>query len=388
MKTTGHKHSSSPNDLNWLKATAKGYDVDYNLIAKSKVSEIKKEHNLDDPFRTKYPQKKNGFTFETKKKIGKKKGQLQKARLDFFLVSKKLLPQIDSVSIEKENLSDSDTETNLSDSDTKTNLSDSDTETNLSDSNTFEPNFSDHFQNSLKTIFVSSHILPEDQNLCRMQINHNEKWILTENSECGVQKLQLLPSKYHEDLDGGLYDMSSTKSDSQITSLRGIHVTHNGDVLVGSYDKKNKRNSIIRLSSKGEFLKEMYTQSNVFFHRITENVNCDILAIVKQAIVKLLVLDREGRYRFEYSGPKKMKNTFKPRAVVCSVSGHIFIADKGSKCIHLLDKDGKFIQFFLRENVKFPRELALSDSGTLSIGYSNGEIADYYCYMCFSTICV
>lgn len=125
----------------------------------------------------------------------------------------------------------------------------------------------------------------------------------------------------------------------------------------------------------------MYTQSHVLFHRITDNVNYYILAIVK-----LLVLDREGRYRFEYSRPTKMKITFKPRAVVCSVSGQIFIADKGSKCIHLLDKDGKFLQFLLREkpDLEYLRDLALSDSGILSIGYSNGKIADCYCYICFS----
>ncbi|KAJ8311893.1 hypothetical protein KUTeg_010554 [Tegillarca granosa] len=135
-----------------------------------------------------------------------------------------------------------------------------------------------YYQFFLKTI-IDPLQLPEYQKLYRMQINHNEKWILTGNSQCGGQKLHLLHRKYHKDLDGSIYDMSSTKS---------------GKVDIG--------------------------------------LNIQV--------------------------PIKMKITFKPRAVVCYVSGHIFIADEGSKCIHLLDKDGKFIQFLLREkpDLEYPRE--------------------------------
>lgn len=248
-----------------------------------------------------------------------------------------------------------------------------------------------------------------------MRINHNEKGILTGSWINSCQNLRLLHSDrdYGYSFDGGIFDMSSKQSgnllvtnckegtieqisissdelksttffeQSRIGTLLGIHVTHYGNVLVGSYDKENKKGSIIRLSQKGTNLKTMYTESNALFRRITENVYYDILILTYR---ELLVLDREGTYRFRYSGPTKININFRPRAVVCSVSGQIFIADRGSNCIHLLDRNGTFLQFLLRENndLEYPRDLAFSDSGILWVGYSSGKIVDYNCYICLS----
>ncbi|XP_034337908.2 E3 ubiquitin-protein ligase TRIM71 [Magallana gigas] len=89
--------------------------------------------------------------------------------------------------------------------------------------------------------------------------------------------------------------------------------------------------------------KELFN-SNCYDFFLAENRNGDICV---SDTTSLVVLDRRGKFRFRYHG--KVFDTFykpfQPRGVSTDSLGSIFLADLDNRCIHVLDKDGRFVRY-------------------------------------------
>ena len=131
----------------------------------------------------------------------------------------------------------------------------------------------------------------------------------------------------------------------------------NGDLLIGLIDvdlarvmrcdRTGRKKADIGLDEKG---RRLYKCPEY----ITENkMNGDIV-VSDQMKPALVVVDRSGRHRFDYKG-HSTDESFRPHGVCTDVLGRILLSHEGFynydrfKIISLLDKDGRFLTQFLRE---------------------------------------
>lgn len=89
--------------------------------------------------------------------------------------------------------------------------------------------------------------------------------------------------------------------------------------------------------------KELFN-SNCYDFFLAENRNGDICV---SDTASLVVLDKTGKFRFRYHGKvfDTFDKPFKPRGVSTDSQGNIFMADLDNRCIHVLDKDGRFVRY-------------------------------------------
>lgn len=60
----------------------------------------------------------------------------------------------------------------------------------------------------------------------------------------------------------------------------------------------------------------------------------------------IIVTDYGGNHRFSYTGPPSGQR-LTPRGVCSDVLSHILVSDFKAHTIHMLDKDGQFLTYFL-----------------------------------------
>nr|XP_034337909.1 E3 ubiquitin-protein ligase TRIM71 [Crassostrea gigas] len=113
----------------------------------------------------------------------------------------------------------------------------------------------------------------------------------------------------------------------------------------------NRQSKVLRIVDghvQGEYQydengKDLFN-SNCYVFFLAENRNGDICVSDTSSLV---VLDRRGKFRFKYHG--KVFDTFDkpflPRGVSTDSQGNIFLADLDNRCIHVLDKDGRFVRY-------------------------------------------
>lgn len=106
---------------------------------------------------------------------------------------------------------------------------------------------------------------------------------------------------------------------------------------VARYDQKGKVKQSIEFDSRGL---ELYKDP----HKITENNNGDV--VVSDWSGAVVVTEREGKHRFSYTG-HPLGSAILPRGICTDALSNILVCDIGSKSIHLIDKNGHFLQFLL-----------------------------------------
>ncbi|XP_078320283.1 uncharacterized protein LOC111114544 isoform X2 [Crassostrea virginica] len=226
--------------------------------------------------------------------------------------------------------------------------------------------------------------------------------------------------------DQSIFNINKMTSDGSITPLiqlalhdlipRCIHSSHiNGDLLIGfshfySYDhpgrvmryKGTERNRAIikdiELDEEGEI--ELDEEGKIeldeegkieldeegkerqrlykYPHYITENkINGDIV-VSDQRKCALVVVDRSGRHRFDYTGQPTDK-TFNPWGVCTDVLGRILVAHGEGKRgtiyhhISLLDQNGHFLTRLFEEQKDYFTCLChcVDDKYTIYVGFKN-----------------
>ncbi|XP_062576268.1 uncharacterized protein LOC134238172 [Saccostrea cucullata] len=153
----------------------------------------------------------------------------------------------------------------------------------------------------------------------------------------------------------------------------------NGDILVGMvkdkearitrYDKTGKEIQNIQWDSKAE---ELYSTP----YYITENLNGDVCTsdFSKQEVV---VVDREGQYRFSYKGSQE--SAFFPKGICTDILLHILVCDYYSDSVHLIDQNGQFLSLLItrRDGLKSPCSLCVDDENNLYVGKLTKGITVY-----------
>ncbi|KAJ8299302.1 hypothetical protein KUTeg_023362 [Tegillarca granosa] len=130
---------------------------------------------------------------------------------------------------------------------------------------------------------------------------------------------------------------------------QGITVTDTGNVLVVLYKNMNSR--IVEITTSGQHIRTIQhdTMDNKLLfdypYFICSSKNGDIIV---GEYTKVVVITQQGQKRFIYKGEKrKMKTSFVPSDVVTDKHGHIIISDYYNSVLHVLDSDGKFVQYLM-----------------------------------------
>lgn len=103
-----------------------------------------------------------------------------------------------------------------------------------------------------------------------------------------------------------------------------------------------EENQISQIIEKNEDGKALFLEGICKLY-VTENENGDVCVSDTNASI-VIVLDMTGRMRFRYDGSAaKIKGPFNPNILVTHSSGQIIVTDNSNLCLHILDRNGKFL---------------------------------------------
>lgn len=156
-----------------------------------------------------------------------------------------------------------------------------------------------------------------------------------------------------------------------------------GDLLVGMYKEDPDKGKIIRYNPTGQLKQTIkHDATKLELYRgprfITENNSGDIVVSDDDAVV---VTDREGRYRFSYTGHPPELGLL-PQGICIDELSHIFFCDHKYKTVQMIDKDGQFLLHLMEsQNEDKPSGLGY-DVHTKSIwmGTKYSNILNIYTY--------
>jgi streptogramin lyase len=106
---------------------------------------------------------------------------------------------------------------------------------------------------------------------------------------------------------------------------------------------------------------------------VTENNNGDVVVYDLNASA-VVVVDQTGKVRFRYDKQPGGQQPFAPRHIVIDSKGHIMVIDKLDNCLHILDKNGRFLRC-VDSGLYDPRGLSVDSEGRLWVGQiESGEV--------------
>lgn len=160
----------------------------------------------------------------------------------------------------------------------------------------------------------------------------------------------------YSDSDGGTVNIfRSGRAETLITAPRGwkphrLCCTKSGGILVSMSSGRHNRiiryeeNQISQIIEKNEDGKALFLEGICKLHvYVTENENGDVCVSDTNASI-VIVLDMTGQMRFRYDGSAaKIKGPFNPNCLVTHSSGQIIVTDNSNLCLHILDRNGKFL---------------------------------------------
>ncbi|XP_062620417.1 uncharacterized protein LOC134281992 [Saccostrea cucullata] len=140
----------------------------------------------------------------------------------------------------------------------------------------------------------------------------------------------------------------------------GIYSTFDDDLLITMENDDHKQSKVVRYSG---YLEKQTIQfdddGNPLFifggfqNFICENRNRDI-CVADCGVRALVVVNQTGKFRFKYTGhsPAPKNKPFNPTGITTDSQGHILTADYDNYCVHIIDKDGRFLHFIKFEHIQ------------------------------------
>ncbi|XP_062573873.1 uncharacterized protein LOC134235743 [Saccostrea cucullata] len=122
-----------------------------------------------------------------------------------------------------------------------------------------------------------------------------------------------------------------------------------GHLLVGMYntDTGTKTGKVVRYNSTGENIQTIQHNNNtgqVLYRKpyyITENRNGDVI-VSDYLRLAVVVTDRDGNYRFSYTGPPSGSLLY-PRGICTDALSHILLCDDYTLSVQMLDSEGHYL---------------------------------------------
>jgi hypothetical protein len=128
---------------------------------------------------------------------------------------------------------------------------------------------------------------------------------------------------------------------------RGICGTSTDELLVSMVSDKGQ-SKLVRYADSTVSQEIQYSEAGKPLYSdpgfITENKNGDI--VVSDCDTQtVVVVNKEGKFKFAYDGTIRTKKPFNPRGVTTDIMCHILIADRDNHVIHVIDQNGQFLRY-------------------------------------------
>ena len=149
----------------------------------------------------------------------------------------------------------------------------------------------------------------------------------------------------------------------------GLCCLHSGDIAVTFFEEGR----VVIYSMSGKVIKELDKELFRHPYRVAQNKVNNDLYISDPGAHKVLALDKDYRVRYEYTGQGD-GGYFIPRGLCTDNTGHVIITDHGNNTVHILDKDGQFLQYLLtrEQGLRGPWSIDVDSEGNAWVGDFHG----------------
>ncbi|XP_062572556.1 tripartite motif-containing protein 2-like [Saccostrea cucullata] len=184
--------------------------------------------------------------------------------------------------------------------------------------------------------------------------SHDETIFYTSESQQGVQRVKNGTIETIT-LDSSWKPRGLSCSSDDIIVAEHNEMTNLGRLSI--YTSDGERRKIIgAIGSHHELVKPTY---------VCVNSNSDICTS-DEGRQMVFVFISSGDLKFMYKGKKGFKS-FTPRGLATDCLGNILIADYINHAIHVIDSEGNFLRYILKD-INFPTALAIDDRRRLLLG--------------------
>ncbi|XP_062618328.1 uncharacterized protein LOC134279934 [Saccostrea cucullata] len=156
-----------------------------------------------------------------------------------------------------------------------------------------------------------------------------------------------------------------------------------GDLLVGMYRGDTKTGKVVRYNSTGENIQTIQHDNNTgqglygWPTYITENHNGDVIV---SDLVCVVVTDRDGNYRFSYTGHTSVFGLW-PGGICTDALSHILVCDDWTESVQMLDSEGHYLTEIDTSQHGIDKPWGLSydeDTQLLWVGAENNNTVNLY----------
>ena len=152
----------------------------------------------------------------------------------------------------------------------------------------------------------------------------------------------------------------------------GLCCLHSGNVAVTFYQVGR----VVTYSRSGKMIQEL--DKTLFRHpnRVAQNKVNNDLCICDAGSEKIVALDASYHLRYQYTGQGNTVTTFSPMDLCTDGAGHVLITDWNNHSVHILDKDGGFLQYLLtgEQGLRVPVSIDVDTEGNAWVGEQFGEV--------------
>lgn len=170
------------------------------------------------------------------------------------------------------------------------------------------------------------------------------------------------------------------KTDPLLCKIIGLSVTSIGEILVTAYDGLNCK--IVKLSASGKILQNIQFNKDgppmlISPKHVRQNSNNGDICVLKDDN-EVVVVNKTGDVKFSYTGPLNQKTVNKVHFtnVETDRHGNILVCDKGNSTIHLVDKEGNFIQYLMsnKDGLVGPTGMSIDSDGKVWVSNEHAKI--------------